>query len=330
MRKIVLTLCILIIFVSACKKDKPEPSPMNAGYTFFQIDDPVGDSIWIAMWYPTSEKERPHIYNTAATGFSLTGDVALNAKETSGEFPIVFFSHGFSGGGIGSVEICEELARAGYYVVVPDHNDAILSVRIVGEANGTIADALEYLTNNPFGNGELYEYRIHEMEITIDYLLNSDFHIDTDKIILGGHSMGGWTAMKTMANGMHPEAMFLFSMGELNWLYSESRYFESAFFQTINFPTAYYYGGEEYLQAISAGRDKVYAAYCFQHSPSPSYGLLVRQGNHFTYNSYAVAPGSYGDEIQNEAITSRLINFLDRHVKGKNVVVTNEPEDVIK
>jgi hypothetical protein len=57
---------------------------------------------------------------------------------------------------------------------------------------------------------------------------------------------------------------------------------------------------------------------------------MVKQGNHFTYNSEAVAPGSFGSNVQIKSINDRLINFLNRHVKGQNVVVTNEPEDVIK
>ena len=56
----------------------------------------------------------------------------------------------------------------------------------------------------------------------------------------------------------------------------------------------------------------------------------MNQGNHFTYNSQAIAPGSFGNNKQITAMNARLINFLNRHVKGQNIVVTNEPEDVTK
>ena len=65
-------------------------------------------------------------------------------------------------------------------------------------------------------------------------------------------------------------------------------------------------GEQKYGQAISAGLGNVYAAYCFTHSPSPSYGLMVKQGNHFTYNSEAVAPGSFGSNVQIKSINDRL------------------------
>ena len=89
-------------------------------------------------------------------------------------------------------------------------------------------------------------------------------------------------------------------------------------------------GEDEYGQAVNNGRENVYAAFCYTHSPGPSYGLFVEDGNHFTYNSEAVAPLSYGNTSQIESITSRLLNFLDRHVQGADVSVTQHPRDVSK
>jgi hypothetical protein len=328
---------LLVAFTSlACNKsddsitDPDVPKKINAGYQILKITNNGQDSLMIALWYPTHDDEIEYKYNTASTGLFVEGKVSYNAEEIEGTHPVIVFSHGFSGGGIGSVEICEALARAGYYVFVPDHSDAVMSVRIQGQSNGTILEALDYLTNNPFANGENYVYRVSEMQATLDFINASNYYIDKSKIILGGHSMGGWTVMKVMENGFIPEAMFLFSMGELNWLHEQRRYFEANTFQSIDFPTAYFYGGAEYGQAISAGLGNVYAAYCFTHSPSPSYGLLVRGGNHFTYNSQAVAPGSFGSSEQLKSINDRLINFLKRHINGENVTVINEPEDVMK
>lgn len=287
--------------------------------------------MWLAIWYPSLENEASYTYNTSAAAIEVTGKVAENATVAEGSWPLVIFSHGFSGGGIGSIEICEALARAGYVVVAPDHSDAVLNVRVNGSASGTISDALTYLSEHPFEDGAAYTYRIAEVQAAMASIkANAAFHIDPNKIALGGHSMGGWTAMKAMEQGAEPTAMFLLSMGELNWLFQEQRYFEAPFFQAFDFPTAYFYGGVEYSQAVSAGRDNVYAAYCFANSPSPSYGLLVAQGNHFTYNSQAIAPDLYGQEFQLELINKKLINFLDRHVKELEVSVTDDPLDVTK
>ena len=328
-------LLTISLFLLSCNKDEnnitdPIPTEIKAGYKFVKIPNNGQDSLMVAIWYPSLDQESEYNYNTASTGLIVDGKVSFNASEINGSHPVIIFSHGFSGGGIGSVEICEALARAGYYVFVPDHSDAVMSVRIQGQSNGTLDEALDYLNDNPFGNGENFGYRISELQSVIAFVNSSSFKIDKSKIILGGHSMGGWTVTKVMENGFHPTAMFFFSMGELNWLYNQNRYFESSTFQSIDFPTAYFYGGAEYGQAVSAGLGNVYSAYCYTHSPSPSYGLLVKQGNHFTYNSEAVAPGSFGNNEQITKINSRLINFLNKHVKGQNVIVTIETEDVVK
>ncbi len=327
-------LLLISLSLLACNKDEngivDPPSELRAGYKFVKIPNNVQDSIMVAIWYPTLDEENDYNYNTASTGLTLKGAVSYNGSEMNENYPAVIFSHGFSGGGIGSVEICEALARAGYYVFVPDHSDAVMSVRIQGQSNGTLDEALDYLNDNPFGNGENFGYRVSELQSLIQFVNASSFKVDKSRIILGGHSMGGWSVMKVKEAGFNPTAMFFFSMGELNWLYSQNRYFEASTFQSIDFPTAYFYGGAEYGQAIAADLGNVYAAYCFTHSPSPSYGLLVNQGNHFTYNSQAIAPGSFGNNKQITAMNARLINFLNRHVKGQNIVVTNEPEDVTK
>jgi hypothetical protein len=327
---------VLIISFSllACNKEEDNktdiPIEPRAGYKFVKIPKNTQDSMLVAIWYPTLDAENDYSYNTASSGLLVKGKVSHNGSEINENHPAIIFSHGFSGGGIGSVEICEALARAGFYVFVPDHSDAVMSVRIQGQSNGTLDEALDYLNDNPFGNGENFGYRVSELQAVIELVNTSSFKVDKSKIILGGHSMGGWTVMKVKENGFQPTAMFFFSMGELNWLYNQNRYFEASTFQSINFATAYFYGGAEYGQAITAGLGNVYAAYCFTHSPSPSYGLLVKQGNHFTYNSEAVAPGSFGNNEQVTAINTRLINFLNRHVKGQNIVVTTDPEDVLK
>lgn len=314
----------------ACKNpDDSIDKKFNAGYRILEIPSDHG-SLTVALWYPTSDKEVAYNYNTASTGLVVKGKVSVNASEINKNSPAIIFSHGFSGGGIGSVEICEALAQAGYYVFAPDHNDAVMSVRIQGESNGSLDDALDYLNDHPFGNGEDYTYRVSEIETVIAFVNDSGFKIDKSNIILGGHSMGGWTVTKAMENGFNPQAMFFFSMGELNWLYNQARYFEAATFQDIDFPTAYFYGGAEYGQAISAGLSNVYAAYCFTHSPSPSYGLLVKSGNHFTYNSKAVTPGSYGSPEQLSSLNKRLVAFLNKHVEGQLADVTTEPSDVEK
>ena len=317
--------------MSCNKNDDAGEAPIYAGYQKTSITTQESGEISLGVWYPTHEVETSYTYNRAASGLDVVGRVAENASVASGSWPLVIFSHGFSGGGIGSVEICEFLAREGYVVVAPDHDDAVIAVRVEGQASGTIDDAFDYLEQNPFGNGDNYLYRRSEILDVIEYFASeSRYNSNPQELILGGHSMGGWTVMKAVESGIDPVATFLFSMGELNWLFTGQRYFEAAFFEALEFPTAYFYGGVEYAQAVNNGRSNVYAAYCFTHSPSPSYGLLVANGNHFTYNSEAVAPQSHANPDQLTSINSRLLAFLDQHVKGESTSITEEAEDVSK
>jgi hypothetical protein len=158
---------ILIIGITflSCKKDNnnindPIPTEIKAGYKFVKSPNNGQDSLMVAIWYPTLDEESEYNYNTASTGLIVKGKVSYNASEINESQPVIIFSHGFSGGGIGSVEICEALARAGFYVFVPDHSDAVMSVRIQGQSNGTLDEALDYLNDNPFGNGENFGYRV--------------------------------------------------------------------------------------------------------------------------------------------------------------------------
>ena len=144
----------------------------------------------------------------ASSGLVVKGKVSHNGSEVNENHPAIIFSHGFSGGGIGSVEICEALARAGFYVFVPDHSDAVMSVRIQGQSNGTLNEALDYLNDNPFGDGENFGYRISELQSVIQFVNSSSLKVDKSKIVLGGHSMGGWTVMKAKEAGFHPTAIF--------------------------------------------------------------------------------------------------------------------------
>ena len=304
---------------------------INAGYKKIIISNPVGGNLSISIWYPSADNEKTYTYNTAANQIPITGKVAFNGSIAAKNYPWIVFSHGFSGSGIGSVEICEALARNGYIVASPDHSDAVQCARIEGFSSGNLKAAIQHLKNNPFNNGTKYLYRIAEIKTVIDHLHTNDFFsVHPENLILGGHSMGGWTVLKALENNYHPKAMFFFSMGELNWLFQQQRYFDASFFQSLNFPTAYFYGAKEHKQAIAAKRENVYAAFCYSNSPSPSYGLIVPRGNHFSYNSKALAPQLSGNKNQNNVIERRLINFLDKHIKGKKVNVSNHPLDVSK
>ena len=81
----------------------------------------------MAVWYPTSSASSSYTYS--GVGGNFTGMVALNAPAaTCAQFPLIIFSHGWSGCGTQSVFLTEQLARLGYIVAAPVHNDHGCSV----------------------------------------------------------------------------------------------------------------------------------------------------------------------------------------------------------
>lgn len=309
----------------------PTPVPPRVGYSVVTVEVPAtGTRIPTAVWYPTEKAESPLTYGSGQSG-SILGSAALDAPAKAGNWPLLVFAHGFSGGGTGSAEITEAIARAGYVVACPDLSDPIMCVRTTGPASGTISQALEFLTAHPFNGTTTYDYRPKEFLGVLDALLGrKELNIDAGKVALGGHSLGGWTALSIAAGNPRVKACVLYSMGELNWYCTGMRYFEAPFFQSLGIPTIYFYGSKE-QDAVAAAHSipngyggwwpLVVSKFEFYSSPSPSYLLQIPGGNHFVYNSSAVANDAAGTPQQFAAIATSTTQFLDRHLKGMNVTV---------
>src|SRR5688572_32039437 len=81
----------------------------------------------VAVWYPAAAREQPMAYSRATGGFM--GSVAQDAPAADcPRVPLVLFSHGLGGCALQSLFLTEELARHGYVVAAPDHNDAVCRI----------------------------------------------------------------------------------------------------------------------------------------------------------------------------------------------------------
>ena len=106
---------------------------LNAGLQIVtNIPSPAGGSNYsgalkMAIWYPTTASASAYPYPALAN--PISGLIALNAPvATCAQFPLIVFSHGWSGCGTQIVFLTEQLARLGYIVAAPDHNDHGCSV----------------------------------------------------------------------------------------------------------------------------------------------------------------------------------------------------------
>jgi predicted dienelactone hydrolase len=186
---------IALIFIAALASNARAANCPNVGYRVLTL--PSG--LKTAIWYPTTDAESAFEYQPG-----LSGSVALNgAISNCSQVPLVIFSHGLYGCGLQSVFYTEELARQGYVVAAPDHEDALVcSVDGTGSFNfSLIADSFDTLTAFLFPwswTDQTYIDRKNDVETLIDYLLSSaDFApgIDASRIGISGHSLGGYTAL---------------------------------------------------------------------------------------------------------------------------------------
>jgi dienelactone hydrolase len=155
----------------------------------------------VAIWYPTTMQASLYSYSPRFSGM-----VAVDAPPGTAcraPVPLVVFSHGFTGCGMQSIALTEELARHGYVVVAPDHADALfchIDPEALGPSSRPVRPSFaraDTWTDATFAD------RRDDIEATIDGLLaDKDFSdvIDAKNIGAMGHSLGGYTVVG-MAGG---------------------------------------------------------------------------------------------------------------------------------
>ncbi|MCU1259222.1 MAG: repeat containing protein [Bryobacterales bacterium] len=147
-------------------------------------------SLKVGLWYPTSGKETSYPYFSNLSGSAAYMGPPLNC----GRVPLVVFSHAFGGCGTQIPFFTEELARHGYVVAAPDHRDALCSVD--GSGTQTLAQTQESFLDPASWTDATYADRKDDVELTIASVLKDAVLaplIDSSKIALTGHSLGGYT-----------------------------------------------------------------------------------------------------------------------------------------
>jgi predicted dienelactone hydrolase len=278
----------------------------NIGFRIVDIES-AKNKLIAAIWYPTDRTAKGYTYSSGARGSATE-----NAPLRKGIWPLMIFSHGYGGSGIGQVGLMESLAARGWIIAAPDHSDAVNTVRIHGRGNGDFNAIVNYLRENPFSR-KAYAYRPIEVKAVLDAMLSAgEFTIDQNKIALAGHSMGGWSVCTVALQDKRIRAVVIYSMGELLWL-SGQKYFTPEELKKLAIPSIFFYGEVE----KNWNPRGAYAAFCHQYTPSPSYLVEVPGGNHFTYNDIAIAPRAGGTAAQHAFILQATISFLERHMGNK-------------
>lgn len=158
-----------------------ESGPFRTGYTSVEESyiDLAGEerTITINIWYPTIDQEgEPGVY----VGYLEDEQVFLNAPIANSVhqngFPLFVFSHGSFGYGGNSPFLMHHLTSHGFVVVAPDHKGN--SVLDYGEDQVPMIKI----------------WRVQDNIASIDALQQLEWfdQINTQDVVLSGHSYGSW------------------------------------------------------------------------------------------------------------------------------------------
>jgi dienelactone hydrolase len=219
-RPTALVLACALVLLAACSDDGESSSPDDTGEETTTTLDPVAaatayvdpgpypvgvrtlaldDGPEVEVWYPAVEGTTGTVsydvrdFTPEAIRGILTGDVpatfehdgARDADVAEGPFPVVLFSHGFTGFRLQSSYLTSHLASHGMVVVAPDHPSRDLTNVLGGTASGEREDSvddllasLDLITAEGTTAGGPFEGQI-----------------DAERVAALGHSAGGGTIL---------------------------------------------------------------------------------------------------------------------------------------
>jgi dienelactone hydrolase len=209
----------MLSLLLACAEPAPAPEPLDLPADPAAAGVPVGvttvhadDGVTLEVWYPAAESaagaatESPDfdqflppafVEHVGAIGFTsfdsgAVRDAALRVPEAP--YPVVFFSHGFGGMRLQSLDYTVHLASRGYVVIAADHPG-----RMMGDVLPCLfSPALDGCDLSGFGGEDPAEDDIGSALAWMDAAAESGFFagaLDTAQLGLSGHSAGAGTTV---------------------------------------------------------------------------------------------------------------------------------------
>jgi predicted dienelactone hydrolase len=147
--------------------------------------------------------------------------------------------------------------------------------------------------------------------------------IDKGKIAVGGHSLGGFTALGLCGTieerrDDRIRAVLLFSTGAGGYLFKESE------LAGVKIPLMLFLGAKEKDQKRGPETMKDLSEKIYRNAHPPKYFLEIKGANHFSFNNrFTNKLGSRflgGNEKQFDVIRKYSIAFLEQYAAGKRDV----------
>lgn len=181
--------------IAALANAYSEPGPFPVGVATYQLSK--GNAVEI--WYPAVEGTTGEVtydvrdFTPEAIRAILTGDAPAtftieaqrDAEAAAGSFPVVLFSHGFTGIRLQSSFLTSHLASWGYVVAAPDHPSRDLPNVLGGTASGDRNDSVDDLL-------QTLDLVVAEGDSPSGRLSG---RVDGSNVVAVGHSAGGGTVL---------------------------------------------------------------------------------------------------------------------------------------
>ena len=284
-----------------------------AGYRVLAMDN----GRKVAVWYPAAAREQPTPYSRSNNGFM--GSVAKDAPPAAcPPVPLVLYSHGLGGCALQTLFFTEELARHGYVVAAPDHQDAVCAIGSDELRFGNMRTDQSFLEPKRWNDRSEID-RLRDLRAVIR-LIADDPQLgraaDVQRIGAVGHSLGGYTAL-AMAGGWpswkHADvkAVLAFSPYVMPFVAHGT-------LARLNVPVMYQ--GAQFDWGITPSIEGAQGAYAV--TAPPKYFAKLNGGTHFEWTNLVCTgqpnvvsclkarPNAY-------LIDRYAIEFLDRHLKNK-------------
>jgi len=230
----------------------------------------------------------------------------IATPEGAGPFPLIMFSHGFSGSGAGYSDLLRALASAGYLVAAPDFPATSAS------APGGPRREIDPPENQPgdvrFVLGEL-------LRLNVDPGDPLAGRIDADRIGAAGHSMGAGVTMgvtyNTCCRDERVQAGVLMA-GNMPTLY------RGDWFLPPSAPILVIHGDQDDVTPYIGGRR------IFSNAEGPKYLLTILGGDHGApFSGRTDEPGA-------GVVLAATIDFFDAYLKGRPDGVARLRADAVR